>query len=465
MWNYLLKCPSFCDNMCLEVKKMYYRRKIDDYLSDWKADTAHKPLIVKGARQIGKTESIMHFAKANYENVVYINFALEKKFSQILADGYDVASVIKNISLADPSIKFLPNKTVIIFDEIQENPDVATTLKSFKIDGAYDVICSGSMLGINYKKIHSNSVGHKTDYEMYSMDFEEFLWAKGYNQEQIDSILSHMVELKPFNDNELAVFKSLFLDYCVLGGMPDVVKLYIETGTFSGTLNVQEQIRLDYEEDVRKYAEGLAQTKIISVYRSVPAQLAKENKKFQFNKISKNARSREYTGCIEWLIDAGVITECNCLQYPELPLKGNIEESKYKLYYPDTGLLVSALDAEAQEDLRVNKNLGVYKGALYENFVAEAFVKQGLGLFYYKKENSTLEEDFFVRTQNNLIPVEVKSNSDQSKSLSSLIKNENYSDISYGIKLGDFNVGNANNIYTFPYFCAFKMKEYLKKRD
>lgn len=449
--------------MCLEVKKMYYRRKIDDYLSNWKADPAHKPLIVKGARQIGKTESIIHFAKANYENVVYINFALEKKFSQILADGYDVASVIKNISLADPSIKFVPNKTVIIFDEIQENPDVATTLKSFKIDGNYDVICSGSMLGINYKKIHSNSVGHKTDYEMYSMDFEEFLWAKGYNQEQIDSILSHMVELKPFNDNELAIFKSLFLDYCVLGGMPDVVKLYIETGTFSGTLDVQEQIRLDYEEDVRKYAEGLDQTKIISVYRSVPAQLAKENKKFQFNKISKNARSREYTGCIEWLIDAGVITECNCLQYPELPLKGNIEESKYKLYYPDTGLLVSALDAEAQEDLRVNKNLGVYKGALYENFVAEAFVKQGLGLFYYKKENSTLEEDFFVRTQNNLIPVEVKSNSGQSKSLSSLIKNENYSDISYGIKLGDFNVGNANNIYTFPYFCAFKMKEYLKK--
>jgi len=444
---------------------MYYRRKIDEYLNNWKADPAHKPLIVKGARQIGKTESIMHFARDNYENVVYINFALDKKFMQILADGYDVDSVIKNISLADPSLKFVPDKTVIIFDEIQENPNVATTLKSFKIDGNYDVICSGSMLGINYKKIHSNSVGSKTDYEMYSMDFEEFLWAKGYSQEQIDSILSHMVDNKPFNDNELSVFKSLFLDYCVLGGMPDVVKIYIETGTFSGTLDVQEQIRLDYEEDVRKYAEGLDQAKIISVYRSVPAQLAKENKKFQFNKIEKNARSREYTGCIEWLIDAGVITECNCLQYPELPLKGNIEESKYKLYYPDTGLLVSALDEEAQEDLRVNKNLGVYKGALYENFVAEAFVKQGLGLFYYKKENSTLEEDFFVRTQNDLIPVEVKSNSDQSKSLSSLIKNENYNDISYGIKLGNFNVGNANNIYTFPYFCAFKMKEYLKKKD
>lgn len=444
---------------------MYYRRKIDDYLKDWKADPEHKPLIVKGARQIGKTESILHFAKDNYENVVYINFALEKKFLQILADGYDVENVIRNISLADPSLVFVPGKTIIIFDEIQDNPDVATTLKSFKIDGTYDVICSGSMLGINYKKIHSNSVGNKTDYEMHSMDFEEFLWAKGYSREQIDSILKHMVDNKPFNDNELTVFKSLFLDYCVLGGMPDVVKMYIETGTFSGTLSVQEQIRLDYEEDVRKYAEGLDQTKIISVYRSVPVQLAKENKKFQFNKIGKNARSREYTGCIEWLIDAGVVLECNCLHFPELPLKGNIEEGKYKLYYLDTGLLVSALDEEAQEDLRVNKNLGVYKGALYENFVAEAFVKQGLGLFYYKKDNSTLEEDFFVRTQNELIPVEVKSNNDQSKSLSSLIKSDSYPDISYGIKLGDYNIGNTNNIYTFPYFCAFKIKEYLRTKE
>ena len=443
---------------------MYYRRKIDDYLKKWKEDPSHKPLIVKGARQIGKTESLLHFAKSNYDNVVYINFALEKKFINILADGYDVGSVIKNITLADPSKKFIPNKTIILFDEIQENPDIATTLKSFKIDAGYDVICSGSMLGINYKKIHSNSVGAKTDYEMYSMDFEEFLWAKGYSQEQIDSILQHMLDNKPFNENESSVFKSLFLDYCVLGGMPEVVKIYIETGTFSGTLDVQEQIRLDYEEDVRKYAEGIDQAKIIRVYRSIPAQLAKENKKFQFNKVEKNARSREYTGCIEWLKDAGVIVECNCLQFPELPLKGNIEENKYKIYYPDTGLLVSALDEEAQDDLRINKNLGVYKGALYENFVAEAFVKQGLGLFYYKKDNSSLEEDFFVRTQNDLIPVEVKSGNNQSKSLAELIENRTYSDISYGIKLGNFNVGHANDIYTFPYFCAFKLKEYLKEK-
>ena len=444
---------------------VYFKRKIDEFLADWKNNHSRKPLIVKGARQIGKTESILHFANENYENVVYINFALDKKYTTIVNDGYDVETVVKNITLINPSTRFIPDKTLIVFDEIQEYPDIATSLKAFNLDKRYDVICSGSMLGINYRKIHSNSVGSKTDYEMFSMDFEEFLWAKGYEDKAINSILEHMISLTPFSETELSVYKSLFLDYCVLGGMPDVIKGYIKTGTFSQSLEIQGQIRLDYEEDVRKYAEGLDQAKIISVYRSIPAQLAKENKKFQFSIIDKKARSREYTGCIEWLIDAGVVTECKCLNYPELPLKGNVDNSKYKLYYPDTGLLISTLDEEAQEDLRVNKNLGVYKGALYENFVAEAFVKQGLGLFYYKKDNSTLEEDFFVRSKNELIPVEVKSNNDSSKSLNALIKNDRYADIKHGIKLGDFNVGVANNIYTFPYFCAFMLKAYLQKWD
>ena len=379
---------------------MYLKRKIDDFLIKWKEDINRKPLIVKGARQIGKTESIMHFANANYTSVIYINFALDKRFIKIAEDGYDVNTIVKNISLINPSFKFVQGNTIIVFDEIQEYPDIATALKSFRIDGRYDIICSGSMLGINYRKIHSNSVGNKTDYEMFSMDFEEFLWAKGYDNTQIYSILEHMTAMRPFGETELSVYKALFFDYCVLGGMPDVVKGYIESGTFQASSDIQNQIRLDYEEDVRKYAQGLDQTKIISVYRSIPAQLAKENKKFQYSQISKN--------------------------------------------------------------LRVNKNLGVYKGALYENFVAEAFIKQGLGLFYYKKENATLEEDFFVRSQNELIPVEVKSNNDRAKSLRTLIRDERYSDIKHGIKLGNFNIGCSESIYTFPYFCAFMLKEYLK---
>ena len=444
---------------------MYLKRKIDEFLVQWKNNKDRLPLIVKGARQIGKTESINHFAKKYYSNIVYINFVLEPKYKTILSDGYDADSIVKNITLLDTKKKFIKDDTLLIFDEIQEYPDIATSLKSFKVDGKYDVICSGSLLGIHYQKIHSNSVGCKTDYEMYSMDFEEFLWAKGYDDTQIADLLKHMILQKPFGQTQFEVYKKLFLDYCILGGMPAVVRQYIETNSFSNTLEIQNQIRLDYEEDIRKYAQGLEQTKIASVYRNIPVQLAKENKKFQYNKLGKNARSREYTGCIDWLKDAGVISICYCLHFPELPLKGNYDENKFKLYYPDTGLLISTLDEEAQDDLRANKNLGIYKGALYENFVAEAFLKQGLGLYYYKKENATLEEDFFVRTKDVLIPVEVKANKNSSKSLNQLISNKNYSDIHYGIKLGDSNIGFENNIYTFPYFCAFLLKRYLKKQN
>lgn len=444
---------------------MYLKRKIDEFLVQWKNNKDRLPLIVKGARQIGKTESINHFAKKYYSNIVYINFVLEPKYKTILSDGYDVDSIVKNITLLDTKKKFIKDDTLLIFDEIQEYPDIATSLKSFKVDGKYDVICSGSLLGIHYQKIHSNSVGYKTDYEMYSMDFEEFLWTKGYDDTQIADLLKHMILQKPFGQTQFEVYKKLFLDYCILGGMPAVVRQYIETNSFSNTLEIQNQIRLDYEEDIRKYAQGLEQTKIASVYRNIPVQLAKENKKFQYNKLGKNARSREYTGCIDWLKDAGVISICYCLHFPELPLKGNYDENKFKLYYPDTGLLISTLDEEAQDDLRANKNLGIYKGALYENFVAEAFLKQGLGLYYYKKENATLEEDFFVRTKDALIPVEVKANKNSSKSLNQLISNKNYSDIHYGIKLGDSNIGFENNIYTFPYFCAFLLKRYLKKQN
>lgn len=440
---------------------MYLRRKIDEFLKTWKQTPGHMPLIIKGARQIGKTESILHFAEKEYANVVNINFALESGYKTITSDGYEVDRILRNITLIDPSKQFVAGNTLILFDEIQEHPDIATTLKAFRIDGRFDVICSGSLLGINYRRIHSNSVGNKQDYEMFSMDFEEFLWAKGYSDATILEILSHMTEQRPFSDTELMVFRRLFLDYCVLGGMPAVVRQYIETGLFSGSKDIQEQIRLDYEEDIRKYAEGLDQTKIVGIYRNVPVQLAKENKKFQYSKVSPSARAREYSGCIDWLRDAGVVLQCFCLGFPELPLKGNYDETKFKLYYPDTGLLVSTLDDEAQEDLRVNKNLGVYKGALYENMVAEALYKQNFGLFYYMNDTATLEADFFVRTQDSLIPVEVKAGQNKAASLRTLIQSDRYKDVSFGIKFGDYNIGCSDCVETFPWFCAFLLKRYL----
>lgn len=441
---------------------MYLKRKIDQYLQEWKAGENRKPLIVKGARQIGKTESIREFAKANYSSFIEINFVEEPKYKTIIEEGYAAVDIIKNISRIDPGKKFIPQDTLILFDELQEFPEIATSLKFFCQDGRFDVICSGSLLGISYQRIESNSVGYKNDYLMYSMDFEEFLWAKGYSDEVIDEMLDHMIMGTPFPEGQLNVYQNLFLDYCILGGLPGVVKEYIQTDTFEGTLQIQRQLLADYEEDIRKYAEGVDQTRILNVFHHIPIQLAKDNKKFQISKVAKGARFKDYRGCIEWLKDAGLVNICYCLQFPELPLRGNYDEGKYKLYYFDTGMLVAMLDEEAQEDLRANKNMNVYKGALYENIVAEALIKCGYELYYYKKENATLEEDFFVRSMDKLIPIEVKAANGRSKSLRTLIDRDKYPDITFGIKLVKGNIGIENGIHTFPYFCTFLIKRYIK---
>lgn len=443
---------------------MYLKRKLDDFLLEWKKSADRKPLIVKGARQIGKTESIKHFA-ANYENFVNINFVLEKKYKTICEDGYTVQDVIRNISRIDSEKKFVPGKTLILFDEIQDYPEIATSLKSFCIDGRFDVICSGSMLGLNYKRIESNSVGYKSEFQMQSMDFEEFLWAMGYGSDVVNDLLSHMRSVTPFNQTDMNVFGGLFMDYCLLGGMPEVVRSFVEKGTFEGTLALQRALIADYKEDIKKYVEGIDKTRVLNVFNSIPVQLAKENKKFQISKVASGAKFKDYWGCVEWLNDAGMVNLCHCLHTPELPLKGNFEETKYKIYFKDTGLLVANLDDESQEDLRANRNMNVYKGALYENIVAEILNKQGYELFYYKRENSTLEQDFFVRTKNSLVPVEVKAKAGTAKSLSTLVKSDVYPDITTGIKFIAGNIGFQNNIYTFPYFCAFLLKRYLSGVD
>lgn len=443
---------------------IYLKRKIDMFLTEWKVDPQRKPLVIKGPRQVGKTESVRRFGKLHYKSVVEINFVEEPKYKMITADGYKPADLIRNISRIDPSKRFEEGTTLLFFDELQEFPEITTALKFFVQDGQFDVICSGSMFGIHYGRIESNSVGYKTDYNMYSLDFEEFLWAKGYEESVSEDLLAHMKEEKPFNGAELSVYGGLFLDYCILGGMPAVVREYIVKDSFEGSLAIQRQLLADYEEDVRKYAEGMDQTRILNVIRQIPVQLAKDNKKFQISKVASGARFKDYRGCIEWLADAGMVNLCYCMHFPELPLKGNFDETKYKIYFADSGLLVAMLDEEAQEDLRANRNMGVYKGALYENVVGEAFVKSGYDLYYYKREDSTLEEDFFVRTARELIPVEVKATNGRAKSLRTLIQSEKYEDIRYGIKFTGGNVGYDDQIYTFPYFCAFLLKRYLKNR-
>lgn len=440
------------------------KRKIDSVLAEWKNRVGHKPLIIKGARQIGKTVSISAFARANYKSFIYINFVEQKKYRSIFDDGYEVDTILKNISLLNPSFTFIPEDTLFFFDELQECPSCATALKFFSLDGRYDVICSGSLMGINYHEIESNAVGFKEDFEMHSMDFEEFLWAKNYSDDFIEDMYRHMLDLQPFTALELDTLFGIFKEYMVLGGMPDVVKTYIANKNFSGTLNIQKQLLIDYNEDITKYAAGLDKAKIRNVYNHISVFLAKENKRFQISKVALNARNRDYIGIIDWLSSAGIINPCYCLAEVALPLKGNYDPKSYKIYFKDTGLLIASLDEEAQEDLRANRNFGTYKGAIYENIVGDMLAKQGYNLYYYKHDNPALEMDFFIRDARNLIPVEVKASDGATPSLKKLIEDDKYGDIYFGIKLGYKNIGFNGQFYTFPYFLTFLLKRYLRER-
>ena len=437
------------------------KRKIDKYLTDWKNRPDKKPLIIKGARQIGKTRSVEWFAGQNYANVIEINFIEQKKYREIFNDGFEVDAILKNISLLNPELKFIPGNTIFFFDELQACPNCATSLKFFKLDGRFDVICSGSLMGISYNEIESNSVGYKEDYEMHSMDFEEFLWAMGYNDEFTADLLSHMLDVRPLSELQMDTLMSLFRDYVIIGGMPEVVSTYVRNKNFSGTLDIQRQLLKDYEEDITKYVEGLDKAKVKAVYNHISTFLAKENKRFQITKIARNARNRDYMGCVEWLADAGVVNVCYCLNQPELPLKGNYDPKMYKIYFKDTGLLIASLDEEAQEDLRANKNLGTYKGAIYENIVGDMLVKQGYRLFYYHSDRPALEMDFFIRDADSLIPVEVKANDGATASLNRLLNDDKYNDVKYGIKLGYRNIGFNGKFYIFPYFLTFLLRRFV----
>ena len=440
-------------------------RKIDRFLIAWKNREGHMPLIVKGARQIGKTEAIRYFAGKNYTSVVEINFALQKQYRDVFDDGFEVDTVLRNISLKNPSFRLVPHETLLFFDELQDCPNCATSLKSFREDGRYDVICSGSMMGINYREIESNSVGNKEDVEMFSLDFEEYLWAKGYSSEQIEALYQKMHTLTPLGKVEYDVMLENFREYMVLGGMPAIVYRFVTQKHYGGTLEMQRQILRDYEEDITKYASGFDKAKVLNVYRKIPVFLGKENKKFQISKVASGARNRDYAGSVEWLDNAGIVSVCFCMEQPELPLKGNYDPNSYKIYFRDTGLLIGSLDEEAQADLRNNRNFKTYKGAIYENAVAEMLVKQGYSLFFYRNEKATVEMDFFVRDAQSLIPVEVKANDNPTASLNRLIRSEAYPDIRYGIKLANRNIGFSGSIYTFPYFLTFFLKRFLRERE
>lgn len=437
-------------------------RKMNDFLESWKSNPRHLPLIVKGARQVGKTYCIRRFAKRNYKRFVEVNFVERPEFKAIVRDGFSAASIVRNITAVDPGMVFESGSTLVFFDEIQAFPEMATALKFFAEDGRFDVICSGSILGVHYNRVSSFSVGYQESVVMRSLDFEEFLFAHGYSADQIEDAYCFIVEGRPLPDAVLESFGRLFLEYCVCGGMPEVVAAYVNDKTFTNVLGIQNRLVSDYRQDIRKYSEGLDSVRIGRVFDSLPAQLAKENKKFQLSRIERGARRKDYWGCVEWLKDAGVVNICHKMSFPELPVKGNVDFDFFKLYMADSGLLLSLVDEDAREDVLVRRNLGTWKGGFFENVIGEALVKAGAELVYYKRDNSSLEMDFFLRSKDCLVPVEVKSENGQSKSLKTLIESDHYPDIRWGVKLINGNVGFDGKVRTIPLWSAFLLPRLMR---
>ena len=427
------------------------KRKILKDLLYWKNNHRNNCLMVIGARQVGKTYIIKKFAEENYENFYELNFLENESFTNIFDKDLSSNNILTQISLYFSNFAINPGKTLIFLDEIQICPNAITALKFLAQDDRIDVIVSGSTLGMTYKKVKSFPVGYVDRIYMNSLDFEEFLWAMGINEDQIEYI-------KSFYDKKLSVpeavhdkMMNLFKEFIILGGMPDVINEFLLSNNFNSAKNVQKRIIEDYKSDIVKYATDNDKPKIRACFDSIPAQLAKENKKFKYSLSDKNANKERYFGALEWLNDAGITNFCYNLNNLELLLEGNKDRDSFKVYMADTGLLMAMLEDGSQTEI-MNGNLGIYKGAIYENIIADIFNKSGKKLYYFEK-NSTLEIDFIIRYNNVITPVEVKSaDNTKSKSLYSLMNNYN---VTSAIKLSSKNVGVSDNgIISLPLYMS-----------
>ncbi len=439
------------------------RRKIEEVLIKWKNIPNHKPLIIKGCRQCGKTFSVNAFAKEHYTHVVYLNFFEHPDYKLAFEGSKQIDSIVMNLTALLPKSRFVSGQTCIILDEIQECSAARTALKFFKIDGRYDVIATGSLLGVhgykgNETDYNSIPVGYEQHIEMFPLDFEEFLWANGISQEIIALVTKSLQDRQPVSPAIHQRMRQLMLEYVVVGGMPEVVNRFITTHNMSDVLEEQRSIITGYKEDMVKYATNEDKVKLRSAFESIPRQLSKENKKFQFSVIKKGARAKEYITGIQWLEDAGIIIRCRNLSITELPLEGNAIEDSFKVYMRDTGLFVSMLEEGTQFDILQGRLYG-YKGAIFENLIADIFTKMGRKLYYYRKD-SGLEIDFVIRYHGECVLVEVKASTGNTKSTKTILQHPDKYHVQQAIKLGDYNIGEKDGVLTLPLYMAFLLKEY-----
>ena len=342
------------------------KRKITEKLLNWKNNEDNICLLVRGARQVGKTYIIDEFAKKNYKSYIYINFELEPSYKSIFDGNLDIKTLKMKLELSFPNTPLISNNTIIFLDEIQACPNARTALKSFAMDNTMDVIASGSLLGLYYKEIASYPVGYEKIIDMYPLDFEEFLWAIGVKDEIIDVARNSFNNLLPLDEYILNQFEEYFKMYLLVGGMPKIVETYTQNNSLIKVLELQKSIVENYKMDILKYANEPSKQKIISCFNSIPSQLTKVNKKFLYKDIidaNANEGERKYSSSLEWLRDAGIINVCNNLTEPASPLVSNVIENSFKIYVRDTGLLISMFEQGVQKDI-LNENLYINEGAI-----------------------------------------------------------------------------------------------------
>ena len=443
-----------------------FRRKIEQTMLSWKQSQLRKPLVIKGCRQCGKTSSVLEFARKNYKYVVYLDFHEHKEYKAFFAGALDVDTIVLNMSMGLKGAKFVEGNTCIIFDEIQDCPNARSSLKFFSLDGRYDVICTGSLLGVNGYKTKEEGeeerqasvpVGFEHIVTMYPMDFEEWLWVNGIEQQHIDYLVKCFRNEVPVMEAVHNRMRELLRLYIIVGGMPDAINTFVKSNNMNEVRTVQQNIVDNYKSDMLKYALQEDKAKIRECFDSIPSQLAKENKKFQYSTIRKNGRSRDYLGSLQWIEDAGIIHRCYNTSITELPLAGNMMRDCFKVYMADIGLLMGMLEEGTAWSVMQGDMLA-YKGAVYENLAADIFGKMGRKLYYFQKEGG-LELDFLIRYRGECYPIECKARNGNAKSLQTVMKNTDHYHVSHAIKLGDYNVGRKDQVLTLPFYMAFLLTE------
>lgn len=446
------------------------RRKIENTLEQWKSTSRHKPLVIMGIRQCGKTFIVQHFAAAHYKTVVYINFIKQPERINAFVGSKDVNVILLNLSAQIQDVSFTPGDTCFIFDEIQECPEARTSLKFFKEDGRFDVIATGSLLGVqgygDEKKkqrrrlvelkepgINSVPVGSEDIIEMFPLDFEEFLWANGLSEDVVETLRKCYREEKPVPAGIHVAMKQFLNLYVTIGGLPEPINVFLKTNNMNEVSKAYKSILKEYRDDMVKYAPDKDKPHIRECFNSIPKQLAKDNKKFQYNKVKPGGRSDTYLGSLQWLEDAGIICRCYNTDITGLPMEGNAKDNVFKVYTADIGLLVEMLGPGVRADI-LQGNLGGFKGAIYENLMADTLHKKEQNLYYFQKD-SGMELDFLVRINGECVPLEVKAKTAQAKSVKTVLNHPEKYKVKHVIKFGDFNIGRDGQLLTLPNYMQF----------